>query len=226
MNACNFRFDLCPLTPLQAALLFPHPFARTHDSAPAHSTTPPQGCQPQICYASLCVCVGVCDAAGRPSIAENAKRRQYISADGGGQPFSVLLRAGFITLGVRKIKIVPLSQKHAQQYTNTHAHALTVCACVCVCVSVWRGNQPAVANCRKKGQAKQKNRPLVRGRRGQGEWQRRGQQGAAGWAQMCSALFVARARLPPRLRNCLHNQSCYPCFAYSLTHSDTHADTH
>lgn len=40
----------------------------------------------------------------------------------GGQPFSGLLRAGFITLGVRKIKIVPLSQKHAQQYTHPHPH--------------------------------------------------------------------------------------------------------
>lgn len=39
-------------------------------------------------------------------IAPNAKRRPSISASDCG--------AGFITLGVRKVKIVPLSQKHAQ----------------------------------------------------------------------------------------------------------------
>lgn len=83
----------------------------------------------------------------------------------GGQPFSGLLRAGFITLGVRKIKIVPLSQKHAQQYTHTRRQF--------ECVSVCRGNQPAVANCRKKGQAKQKNKPSAR----RGQAMRRGDKG-------------------------------------------------
>lgn len=51
----------------------------------------------------------------------------------GGQPFSGLLRAGFITLGVRKIKIVPLSQKHAQQY-DTHPHTQAGNSSVYLCV--------------------------------------------------------------------------------------------
>lgn len=78
----------------------------------------------------------------------------------GGQPFSGLLRAGFITLGVRKIKIVPLSQKHAH---NTHTRTQFECVSVC------RGNQPAVANCRKKGRPSRKTSPQLDGGRQCGE---------------------------------------------------------
>lgn len=98
----------------------------------------------------------------------------------GGQPFSGLLRAGFITLGVRKIKIVPLSQKHAQQYAHTPTHAGRQCECVSVC----RGNQPAVANCRKKGQAKQKNKPSATRGAGKVERERAGHKCAV----LCSCL--------------------------------------
>lgn len=91
MNACNFRFDLCPLTPLQAALcplllllLFfhshSHPTARTHSPAPAagpHLYSPARLATSDLLRLSVCVC-GSPDAAGRPFIAENAKRRQYI----------------------------------------------------------------------------------------------------------------------------------------------------
>jgi len=46
---------------------------------PTPPTTPPQGWQPQICYGrSFSVCVCVNPDAGRPFIAQNAKRRQYI----------------------------------------------------------------------------------------------------------------------------------------------------
>lgn len=64
---------------------------------------------------SVCVCVMLLVVLLSPKML-NAGNTYSIPS----LPFSALLRAGFITLGVRKIKIVPLSQKHAQQYTHTH----------------------------------------------------------------------------------------------------------
>lgn len=134
----------------------------------------------------------------------------------GGQPFSGLLRAGFITLGVRKIKIVPLSQKHAQKYTHTHTHAgnSSVYLCVVEINLLWQTAE-------KKGRPSRKTSPQLDGGRqcGEGTGDR-----SAGRVQMCCALFVARAS--PCRSICLHNQSCYPCFAYPLIHTRARTQYH
>lgn len=124
----------------------------------------------------------------------------------GGQPFSGLLRAGFITLGVRKIKIVPLSQKHAQQYTHTPTLTRRQAMRVCICVS-WKSTCCGKLPKKRAGQAEKQALSYERGQ----AVRRRG-----GRAQMCCALFVPRAS--PCRRICLHNQSCYPCFAHTHTY--------
>lgn len=213
MNACNFRFDLCPLTPAPGST-----FASAR--SPQH-TWPPSSAPPPAKVGNLRFVTGaagasvfvrvrvrVCDSCWLLVLLLSPR---MLNAGNTFQPAFGFLRAGFITLGVRKIKIVPLSQKHAQQYTHTHTHLS-----VRVCVTLWKSTCCGKLPKKRAGQAEKQGLGLGgKMRKWFGEWL---------WWQFCQDTKCAVLCSSPRFR--LHNQSCYPCFAYPLTNTHAHLDAH